>query len=177
MAYGNNAVIVTAEPQGIFKEGLISGTPKPGVVVEIKSISSGVITWEAAGTTAANSTFSGMAADGNRIPIAILLSSFDHETALNGGGKNDATTAYADGESCAVYYPQMGEEFNMWVQDISGTGSDQDFVIGLSKLMVDDGTGKLCMSSGTPESEPFIILETKADLAADYLSRVLYTGF
>lgn len=177
MAYGNGAVIITPEPGGVFKEGLISGTPKPGIVVEIKSISSGIVTYEPAGTTAANSTFSGMAADGNRIPIAILLSSFDHEAALNGGGKNDATVAYADGESCAVYYPQMGEEFNMYLQDITGTGSDQDFVIGLSKLMVDDGTGKLCMSSGTPESEPFIAMETKADLAADYLCRVMYTGF
>lgn len=174
MARGNG-IIVTPEPRGNFLEGLISGTPKPGTVVEIKSIdANGVITWEAAGTTANNSTYSGMAADGNRLPTGVLLCSQDHAACpLN----QDATTAYADGDQCAVYMPIMGDRLNMILKDESGTGADQDFVRGLTKLIVDDGTGKLLASAGSPESEPFICLETVTDLAADRLTEVMFTGF
>lgn len=174
MARGNG-IIVSAEPKGRFEEGVISGTPKPGTVVEIKSIdSNGVITWEAAGTTAANSTFSGMAADGNRMPIAVLLCAQDHAACpLN----QDNATAYADGDRCAVYYPLPGDRLNMIYKDESGTGADQDLVKGLTKLIVDDGTGKLVSSAGTPESEPFLSLETQTDVAADVLIETLFTGF
>lgn len=173
MAKGNG-ILVTAEPKGVFKEVLISGTPKPGTVMECKSMDSeGIETWEAAGTTAANSTYSGMAADGNRLPIAVLLCSADHSSCPPG---QDATTAYADGDRGAVYFPLPGEELNCILKDETGTGADQDFVRGLTKLIVDDGTGKLLASSGSPEAEPFICLETKTDLAADYLSWVRFTG-
>lgn len=170
-----NGIIISAEPRGRFEECYVSGTPKPGTVMELKigtAAVGGRWTFEPAGTTAANSTYSGMAADGNRMPIAVLLCCADH-MACPPGGLN--TTAYTSGDRGCVYYPVNGEELNMILMDIAATGADQDFVPG-TKLMVDDGTGKLLASASTPEAEPFICLETVTDLAADVLTRVMFTG-
>jgi hypothetical protein len=176
MAKGN-CIIVTADPKGRFEECFISGTPKPGTAMEIKlgvAAKGGRWTMEAAGTTAANSTLSGMAADGNRIPIAILLGGCDPHAAVPPGGLS--TDAYVDGQRGVVYYPVPGEEMNVLLMDISGTGADQDFVVG-TKLIVDDGTGKFLSSSSTPEAEPFVCLEAVSDLAADQLVWAYFTGY
>jgi hypothetical protein len=177
MAARGNCILITADPKGYAEEIIVSGTPKPGTVMELKgSVAEigGRRTFEAAGTTAANSTYSGMAADGNRIPIAVLLCAADPwGAAINPWIGHDV--AYADGDHGVVYYPSMGEELNMLIKDESGTGADQDFSVG-DKLIVDDGTGKLLRSASTPESEPFIILEALTDLAADVLAPCQYTG-
>ena len=86
-----------------------------------------------------------MAADGNRLPIVVLLPDF-----LQG---KTYDTAYADSARIFLYCPLPGEELNMWLENQSGTADD--FVIG-DKLIVDDGTGKLLISAGSPESEPFV---------------------
>lgn len=175
MALGNK-IIIASEPGGRIEECFVSGTPKPGTIMELKvgtAAVGGRWTYEPAGTTAANSTYSGMAVDGNRLPIAVLLCSTDHAACPPGLGPTDA---YTDGARGAVYFPLMGEELNVLLKDESGTAADQDFVPG-TKLIVDDGTGKLIASAGSPESEPFICLETKTDLAADYLCRAQYTGY
>ncbi len=178
MARGN-CILVEPEPKGRFEEITVVGTPKPGTVMSIiPNVSvyttGGRTSMEPAGTTAANSTFSGMAADGDRIPICVLLSSADPCGAAAPPFKGP-TDAYATGERGVVYYPIAGEELNMILKDETGTGAGEDYVIG-SKLIVDDGTGKLVQSVGTPESEPFLCLELKTDLAADYLAWVQYTG-
>jgi hypothetical protein len=163
-----NECIVTSNPKGVFREGFISGTPKPGIVVEHKvgtALRGGRFTYEPAGTTANSGANQGMAADGNRLPICILLP--DH---LQGKTMNDA---YADGDRCFLYYPVAGEELNMIIENQSGTADD--FVAG-DKLIVDDGTGKLLISAGTPEAEPFICQETATDLTADNLTWVMFTG-
>lgn len=167
MARGNE-IIVTANPKGHREECIISGTPKPGTIMELKkatALSSGVWTYEPAGTTAANGASEGMAADGNRIPIAVLL--IDH---LQG---KTATDAYADADRGFLYFPVAGEEINVLLENQAGTADD--FIIG-SKLIVDDGTGKLLISAGSPESEPFICLEDVTDMAADTLVWAKYTG-
>lgn len=170
MAKGNE-IILSVPPKGVFEECIVSGTPKPGTVMELKTGVAqvgGRWTYEPAGTTANNSTYSGMAADGNRLPIAVLLP--DH---LQGAL---ATTAYVSGSRGFLYYPVPGEEVNMILKDESGTAADQDFIPG-TKLIVDDGTGKLIASAGSPESEPFICLETVTDLDADTLTWCKFTGF
>jgi len=43
--------------------------------------------------------------------------------------------------------------------------------------MVDDGTGKLIATTGTPESEPFVLLETVTDPTADTLAWTMYSGY
>lgn len=167
MARGSE-IIVTADPKGHFTECTVVGTPKPGVVmgfVRGTAAVNGRFSYEPAGTTAASGV-QGMAADGNRLPIAILLP--DH---LQGKTPSDA---YATGTRGFLYFPVAGEEFNMIIENQSGTADD--FVIG-DKLIVDDGTGKLLISAGTPESEPFLCLETLTDLTADNLTLVMYTGY
>ena len=106
-----------------------------------------------------------MAADGDRIPIIVL-----REDYLQGKA---ATEAYAAGDRCFLYVPATGEELNVLKMDVAGTGDD--FRIG-DKLIVDDGTGKVLLSASTPESEPFICLETVTDPTADQLVHVMYTG-
>lgn len=168
MARGNE-IIVSADPKGKFETIIVSGTPKPGTVMEFKHGTAlgtgGHWTFEPAGTTAASGV-QGMAADGNRLPIAVLLND-----PLQG---RPVTTAYASGEIAQIYYPLAGEELNMIIENQSGTADD--FAIG-DKLIVDDGTGKLLISASTPESEPFICLETLTDLTADNLTWVKYTGY
>jgi hypothetical protein len=157
MAKGNE-IIVSANPQGKFLEGIVSGTPKPGTCMQIKAATEpvgGRYTWEVYNADA----------DGNQRLIAVLL-----PDVLRG---KLATDAYADGDRCFLYCPIAGEELNMLVADVGGTADT--FAIG-DILMVDDGTGKLVDTTGTPESEAFICIETSAALTADKLLLCMYTG-
>jgi len=160
MALGNN-IIISSDPKGVFLEGIISGTPKPGTVMQVKAATektSGRFTWEVYNPDA----------DGNQRLIAVLL-----PDSLRGVA---ATTAYTTGTRCFLYCPAAGEELNMLVKSISGTSDS--WAIG-DLLIVDDGTGKLIATTGSPESEPFIMLETVAELTdtgADTLRHCMYTG-
>lgn len=159
MAKGNE-IIVSMEPRGVFHEGYVSGTPKPGTVMQIQAGTAmdgtGRFTWEVYNA----------AADGDQRLIAVLL----HDK-LQG---KLATDAYATGDRCRLYCPLPGEELNMLVADVSGTGDDH--TVG-EILMVDDGTGKLVATTGTPESEPFICLEATTDPTADALLWCIFTGY
>lgn len=161
-------IIVSAHPKGHSESCNVIGTPKPGVIMNI--VRPGVPVhgrwnYEPYGTTAASGV-QGVAADGNRNAIAILL-----EDDEQGG---IYSSDYVSGRPGKIYYPIAGEEFNLWIENQSGTADD--FVIG-DKLIVDDGTGKLLISASTPESEPFICLETLTDLTADNCTWVKYTGY
>lgn len=156
MAKGNE-IIVTAHPEGRFLEGIVSGTPKPGTIMQIKAATalvSGRPTWEVYN----------LASDGNVALIAVLL-------AKNKFGQL-ATDAYVDGERCQLYCPEPGDELNVLKGDVAGTGDD--FAIG-DRLMIDDGTGKVIADS-SGASVPFICMETVTDPTADQLVHVMYTG-
>lgn len=160
MAKGNE-IIVSAEPRGRFLEGIVSGTPKPGTVMQIQAGTAadgnGKHTWEVFNADA----------DGDQRLIAVLLPDW-------GQGKT-ATDAYVTGTRCFLYVPIAGEELNMLVANVSGTSDT--FSVG-DVLMVDDGTGKLIATTGSPESEPFIILEAVTTaLTADTLQWCMYTGY
>ena len=62
---------------------------------------------------------------------------------------------------------------NCLIGDVAGTGDDHAFG---DILMVDDGTGELIATTGTPESEPFMLMEVITDPTADTLARVIYSG-
>lgn len=154
----HNKIVLTAAPAGRFLEGIVSGTPKPGTMMQIKAAtepSGGRHTWE---------VFNG-AADGERTLVAILL-----ENWFLGKGPTDAL---ANGERCQLYCPIPGDELQVLLQNQAGTGDA--FAIG-DKLIVDDGTGKFIATTGSPESEPFIVMETQAALTEDTLCHVMYTG-
>ncbi len=152
-----NEIIVSANPRGVFMEGTVYGTPKPGTMMQIRnaSLSRGRFTFEAYAP----------GADGNRSEICILLAD-DQQGKL-------ATDAYVDGTPCKVYYPLPGEEINILFGDTSGTADD--LVIG-QKLICDSGTGKFIPTTGSPQSEPFKALEALTDPTADQLIWAMCTG-
>lgn len=161
MAKGNE-ILLTTPPKGNFLEGIIDGTPKPGVVMQIKAAVepvNGRHTWQVWDR----------AGDGYPGLIAVLLP--DH---LQG---KLATDAYTSGSRCFLYFPIPGDELNMIIADISGTADD--YAIG-DILQVIDGNGKLEDAiAGTAQylSKPFVLLETVTDPTADYLAHVMFTGY
>lgn len=155
-----NKIIVSSEPQGRRLEGIISGTPKPGTLMQIKA-SSGL-------DTNGRPTFEVYApgTDGNRRPLFILL-----EDELQG---KPITDAYADGDRGFLYVPLPGEELNVLFNNVAGTADDVAFG---DLLIADTGTGKFNVTTGSPESEPFQSLEAYTDPTADKLLHVVATGY
>lgn len=168
MAKGNE-IIVSSNQTGMKEEGILTTalTVLSGIIVNMLSTApvNGRFYWEPFGETGASGD-NGVAADGNRRLIAVLL--FD---ALQG---KIPTSEIATGERIFIYFPLPGDELNLIFQNISGTGAAQDIAIG-DQLSVDDGTGKLLVASG--ESEPFIALEAQTDVTADVLTHVKFTGY
>lgn len=160
MARGNDQIIVTANPRGIFMEGFIASgqTPKPGTIMQIDAsvaLSSGRHTYK----------LYDRAADGDQPQGAfwVLLPQLHRSV----------TTAYAAGEPCHLYSPVAGEELNLLVANLAGTGDDH--ALG-EILMVDDGTGLLIATTGSPETEVAVLLEAITDPTADTLAWVQWTG-
>jgi hypothetical protein len=161
-----NGIIVSTDPKGVFRSCKIDGTPKPGTIMTIKPGTTvddnGNFEMEAAGASAGL-----MAADGDRIPIAVLLEDSKQ-------GKTTAD-AYADGAIAEVYYPAVGEELNVLFGNQIGTADDA--VAGTTYLVVDDGTGLVQPTAAQAEdSLPFLALENITDPTADQLVWVLVTG-
>lgn len=155
----HNQIVLTGAPSGRFLEGIVSGTPKPGTCMTIKAATEpvgGRLTWEVFNRTA----------DAKRALIAVLLNNW-----ANGKGPTDA---YVDGERCFLYCPIFGDEMKMLTANIAGTGDA--FAIG-DLLMVDEDTGKLIATTGSPESQPFQVMETVAALTADTLVHCIFTGY
>lgn len=162
MAKGNK-IIVTSDPRGYFKEGVINTgeTPKPGTIMQIDPTQSqvgGRWVWKTYNRDA----------DGNRPigPHAVLL-----EDSLQG---KSATDAYAAGDRCFLYCPLPGDELNLLFFNQSGTGDD--VTLG-DLLIVDDGTGKVFTTTGSPECEVAVALEAIADPTADQLFHCMWTGY
>lgn len=159
MARGSE-IIVSANPQGKFDEGYIASgqTPKPGTIMQIDptvALKGGRHTWKIYDRAASGDRPAG--------PLIILLND-----TLRG---QLPTTAYAAGDHCFGYVPQQGEEFNLLLEDIAGTADDHP--LG-EILMVKDATGKLIVTTGTPQQTPFVLLEAVTDPVADTLAWVRY---
>ena len=163
MAKGNE-IVLSAEPNGRFVEGTIAAaiTPSPGTVLQIQT-SAGI---DALGRF----TFElyNADADGGRPkgPIYILREDI-------GQGKTNSE-AYAAADHCYLYCPLPGDELNMIVQDVSGTADTYAFG---DIMMIDDGTGKILETTGSPETESFMLVEEITAVAADVLAFCLYTGY
>lgn len=150
-------VIVTANPRGVHGEGIIVGTPKPGICVSLVNQTpvEGRFYYE---------PWNG-AASGERSEVVVLTEDF-----YQGRAKEDA---YATGSRCFLYWPAMGEELKMLFKDEAGTADDH--AIG-EKIIIEDGTGLMIPSASTPEMEPFVLLEAITDPAAAFWGLVRYTG-
>ena len=159
-------IVATENPRGYYEAVTVVGTPKPGTVMAMLSTApvQGVYSWEPYGTTAASGG-NGVAADGNRKVIAVLVEKF-----WEGKTYNDA---YVTGDMGRVYFPLPGDKLNMLLENQGGTGDS--FAIG-DELMVDDGTGKLLACDSDAEAQPFTVLETVAALTADAHAFVRFNG-
>ena len=160
MALGNS-ILVTGEPKGVYIDGIVSGTPKPGTLMELFTTA----------TVGGRHTYRVYqpGTDGEQRAVIILLAK-----ELEGG---IATAAYVTGDRAMFYCPLPGEEVNVLAKNIGGTstGSSDSFAIA-DVLTVDTGTGKVIATTGTPEMEPFQVLETVAEITADTLVHCMFTG-
>lgn len=163
MARGSS-IIVSSEPGGKFVEGILGAsitTARPGVAVQLQpatALVGGRHTWE---------LYNADADGGNpKGPIIIL-----RENPLLGGNISDA---YVAGERCFGYIPAAGDELNLMLGDVSGTGDDHTKG---EILMLDDGTGEFVATTGSPETEVAQLLETITDPTTDTLAWCVWTGF
>lgn len=163
-----NRILVTSKPRGVFEYVYVVGTPKPGTCMEIEPAVepvAGVFSYAVYGTQAASSG-QYVAADGDKKAIAILVEKDDEGKTFD--------DAYVDGNLGKIYWPAMGEQFNMRMEDVAGTGDTQ--VIG-EEFMVDNGTGKLISADSDAEVHPFTLLETVGTApTADHVEHVRYNG-
>lgn len=169
-----NEVTLTSDPKGIFLEGYLDGTPRPGVAMQLKAagtVIGGRNTWEVYN----------QASDGVRALIAILLPDFLHGQALAVQDQADLSDVGGDdsqfvtGAHIHMYCPIAGEEMNIRVA-FAGTGTGDSIAIG-DKFMVDDGTGLFIAVGGSEQSAPFVATEAVADVkSTGTMVRCMYTG-
>lgn len=176
-------IVVSSPPRGLFREGTIKTgeTPRPGQILQIDA-SAGLAT----GTNEWTYEIYSRDADSDRPqgPLFILLPDPAKNTwGLNTTAFASTTTeyiysAYAAGDHCFVYTPMPGEEFNLLLKDVSGTADAGDNYAAGDLLIIDSGTGKLIETTGTPETEPFMLVDTiTGEMAGDILAHVIYTGY
>lgn len=166
MAKGNST-IVSAEPKGKFIEGIVSGTPKPGTIMQPTSAAlvGGRQTWQA-----------WQKATGAYGQITVLLGDtfqgkLEVGAAVSGAG-NAAGDAYVTGTRCFLYQPAPGEELNLIVEDVAGTADD----IAVGDLFcVKTTSGKLIANSSNV-FPCFTAMETVTDPAADTVVCMQFNG-
>lgn len=154
MARGNET-IVTANPRGVFEEGYVKAaqTFTPGMVV-LRDASVALLNGK--------HTYKiyDEGADGEQPSGAFWVVT----NLLNAMVGKTLSDTYAAGTRVSVYSPVAGEELNLLLADIAGTGDDHP--LG-QKLIVDTGTGKLIATTGSPETEVAQLLEVVTDPVAD----------
>ena len=148
MSFGTR-IIASAEPKGMYLEGIVSGALLPGIMVQMKvsaGLTGGEPTWEAYNPNAT----------GDPRLVAILL-----EDQLQGGL---ITTAYTTGTKCFVYCPLPGEQINICVKDVAGTGDIHTFG---DRVVGEAGSGKFLVQSTSANAAQFQLMETIAAPTAD----------
>ena len=160
----NNSIVVSALPEHRYMEGKVKTgeTIFPGTIVQF-DISAGIdgngrFTWELYNADA----------DGGRPkgPFILVIEDIKQGKLM--------TASYAAGDIIYGVVPLAGEEYNVLIGDVAGTG---DSHTAGEMLIVDDGTGELIATTGSPETEPFMLLETLAAPTADTLAHAICTGF
>lgn len=175
MAKGTR-IILSGEPKGVFSECVISGTPKPGTLMmtlAATALVNGRPTMKARDLTA-----------GAKGPIVILLEDNLQGFVAVGSANSDTTsggvtvtggpapgTAYVAGTRARIYWPAMGEEFNLILEDVAGTAD----TVAIGDKFGISNTGKLKADS-TYTSAPFEALEALDALTGDTMLHVRYLG-
>lgn len=154
MARGN-CTIITANPKGQTEEGYVATgqTFFPGMIVQRDysvALKGGRWTY----------TVYNRDADGD-MPAGGWWVVTEKLNAMVGKPMSES---YAAGARVEVYSPRNGEELNLLVENLAGTGDDH--AIG-EILIPNDGTGKLIATTGTPEVEVAVLQEAITDPTAD----------
>lgn len=164
MARGSRTVI-TEPPGGITTEGYVKAgqTFYPGMGV-IKDVSADLI--------GGRHTYKiyDESADGD-IPTGGVYIVTEELNAKFGKAPTDS---YAAGGKVSLYSPRMGEELNLLIKNISGTGDDHTKG---EKLILDTGTGMFIATTGSPETEMAELLETITDPVADTVAWCVWSGY
>ncbi len=130
--------------------------PKPGVCVQINAVygqEGGRWTWQQMDTPADGANPTG--------PHIILREDLKLGT--------DNAQPYATGVRADGWIPWAGCELNLVVKDITG-GTGTTTAVALNDLLItDDTTGKFIVTTGSPECEPAMALETHANDGSDSL--------
>lgn len=159
-------VVIRADSQRKI-EGIISGTPKPGTMMQLKA------SVEPVGGRHTYEAYAPGVGDG--APQELLILDIDH---LQGKTWDDA---YVTATRGFLHSLVAGDEVNVRKADISGTGSAlEDLNIG-EKMLIVDGTGKASPLAvgvaASPVSYPFVTLETVTDQPAETLVWCRVTGY
>jgi hypothetical protein len=161
-----NEIVVSANPRGMFMEMYVKTgeTHYPGVIVQIDptvALNGGRHTCKLYAETA----------DGDQ-PLGAfwVCTGLLHQMT---GQPVSSTTGIAAGDRETYYSPMAGEELNLLISNLSGTGDDHS---AGDKLMVDTGTGELIATTGTPETEVAVLLESITDPTADTLAWCQWSG-
>lgn len=156
MARGNSILVTQQYDNEPLIEGIIAAgeTPKPGQIVQKQSATALV------GGRHTLEIYNADADGGNpKGPYYLLI-----ENKYIGQTVSDA---YAAGERCFAVVPRHGDEYNLLLLNIAGTGDDHTKG---EILIIDDTTGKFIATTGTPEQEVAQLLETVTDPTADTLA-------
>lgn len=175
MAKGTR-IILSAQPKGVFDECTISGTPKPGtfmMIVAATALTNGRPTMKARDLTA-----------GAVGSVAILLEDDLQGFVGVGAANSDSTsggvtvtggpapgTAYVAGTRGRVYWPLAGEEFNLILGDVAGTGD----TVAIGDLFGINNDGKLKANSSY-DSPCFMAMEALTALTGDTMLHVKFLG-
>lgn len=169
-----NAILITEDPRGRFKEGVIDGTPKPGTIMQLLAgtavDANGHHTWGVYDRDADGDNPAG--------PLAVLLEKPEGAAPFtidsNRVRTNDGGAAYVAGDLAPLYCPLPGDELNvLWAT--SGTGTGDSLTVGQIG-MPEDGTGLIIDTTGV-ECEPVIAMEALSDtVAAGTLTWVMFAG-
>ena len=142
-----STIVVSADPKGKFVEGTIAATwttAKPGMIAQADptvALKGGRQTWKPFTRGANGARPAG--------PLIVL-----RENSLVGA---TTATGYNAGDRAFGYIPEMGDELNVLLKDIAGTA---DVHNAGELLIVEDTTGKLIVTTGSPASQPFQLNET-----------------
>lgn len=147
----NSTIILTSPPRGTFLEGTIDDTSLPGTLMQVK-LATAFTSGRAHFVAAATGT------DGKCALAGVLL-----EDDLQGKTYADA---YVSGTRCRIYVPIAGEELNLRVGEVAGTGNT--FAIG-DRFELNGTGGYLIPETGSPQETIAVALEAKTQIAADTL--------
>jgi len=159
---GTNQIIVTGAPKGTTDEGIVAAgeTFAPGMIVQkdpTVALVGGKHTYK----------LYDRANDGDRPAGAYWVVT---ELLLTEQGKAitdlDTFDTYAAGDRVSVYAPLPGEQVNLLFKNVAGTADD---VLAGDLLIADDGTSKVIVTTGSPQTEVAMSLEALTDPAADSL--------